>query len=131
MPVATDRPSAVAAKAATATIPIVFAVAYDPVKLGLAASLNRPGGNATGMSVFGGELGPKRLGLLRELLPNPGLIAFVVNPNSDATPLQISEMQSAAQFIGLPLQSPQQESRTGGPRRDAVAQVLWHHQRNT
>ena len=103
MLVATDRPSAVAAKAATATIPIVFAVAYDPVKLGLAASLNRPGGNATGMFVFGGELGPKRLGLLRELLPNPGLIAFVVNPNTDATPLQISEMQSAAQFIGLPL----------------------------
>jgi ABC-type uncharacterized transport system substrate-binding protein len=101
--VATDRPSAVAAKAATATIPIVFAVAYDPVKLGLAASLNRPGGNATGMFVFGGELGPKRLGLLREVLPNPGLIAFVINPNSDATPAQISEMQSAAQAIGLPL----------------------------
>jgi putative tryptophan/tyrosine transport system substrate-binding protein len=103
MLVATDRPSAVAAKAATATIPIVFTSGLDPVQLGLVASLNRPGGNATGVSLFTTELGPKRLGLLRELLARPGTIAFVVNPNNAATPLQIQEMQAAAQAVGQPL----------------------------
>src|SRR5262249_22012059 len=82
MLVATDRPSALAAKAATATIPIVFASGSDPVQAGLVASLNRPGGNATGVSLFTAELGPKRLGLFRELLPKQGTIAFVVNANS-------------------------------------------------
>src|SRR5262245_57908294 len=80
--VATDRPSAVAAKAATATIPIVFTSGADAAELGLVASLNRPGGNATGVNIFTIELGPKRLELLRQLLPNPGTIAFMVNPNS-------------------------------------------------
>jgi putative ABC transport system substrate-binding protein len=86
MLVATDRPSAVAAKAATATIPIVFTSGFDPVQLGLVASFNQPGGNATGVSLLTTALGPKRLGLLRELLPRPGTIAFVVNPNSASTP---------------------------------------------
>jgi putative tryptophan/tyrosine transport system substrate-binding protein len=103
MLVATDRPSAVAAKAATETIPIVFTSGFDPVQLGLVASINRPGGNATGVSLFTTELGPKRLGLLRELLPNPGTIAFVVNPNNALTPLQVKEMQAAAQAVGQPL----------------------------
>ena len=103
MLVATDRPSAVAAKAATATIPIVFISGIDPVQIGLVASFNRPGGNATGVSIFTSELGPKRLGLLRELLPKPGTIAFVVNANSLATPFQIQEMQSAAQAVGQSL----------------------------
>ena len=101
--VATDRPSAMAAKAATATIPIVFTSGLDPVQIGLVASLNRPGGNATGVSLFTTELGPKRLGLLRELLPKPGTIAFVVNPNNTATPFQVREMQDAAQAVGQPL----------------------------
>jgi putative tryptophan/tyrosine transport system substrate-binding protein len=101
--VATDRPSAVAARAATATIPIVFTSGFDPVQLGLVASFNRPGGNATGVSLLTTELGPKRLGLLRELLPRPGPIAFVVNPNSAATAFQIQEMQEAAQAVGQPL----------------------------
>jgi putative ABC transport system substrate-binding protein len=101
--VATDRASALAAKTATATLPVVFAIGLDPVKLGLVASLNRPGGNATGVSIFTTELGPKRLGLLRELLPKPGTIAFVVNPNSDSTPLQIQEMEAAAKAVGQPL----------------------------
>jgi putative ABC transport system substrate-binding protein len=92
MLVATDRPSALAAKAATATIP-----------LGLVASYNRPGGNATGVSLFTTELGPKRLGLVRELLAKPGTIAFVVNPSSAATPSQVKEMQAAAQAVGQPL----------------------------
>jgi putative ABC transport system substrate-binding protein len=91
MLVATDRPSAVAARAATSTIPIVF------------TSFNRPGGNATGVSLLTTELGPKRLGLLREILPKPGTIAFVVNANSASTPFQIQEMQEAAQAIGQPL----------------------------
>jgi ABC-type uncharacterized transport system substrate-binding protein len=103
MLVATDRPSAVAARAATATIPIVFASGFDPVQLGLVASINRPGGNATGVSLLTTELGPKRLGLLRELLPKPGLIAFVVNPNNTLTPFQVTEMQAAAQAVGQPL----------------------------
>jgi putative tryptophan/tyrosine transport system substrate-binding protein len=103
MLVATDRPSAVAARAATATIPIVFTSGFDPVRLGLVASFNRPGGNATGVSLLTTELGPKRLGLLRELLPKQGTIAFVVNPNSVSTPYQIQEMQAAAQAVGQPL----------------------------
>jgi ABC-type uncharacterized transport system substrate-binding protein len=101
--VATDRPSAVAAKAATATIPIVFTSGLDPVQLGLVASFNRPGGNATGVSLLTAQLGPKRLGLVRELLPKPGTIAFVVNANNAATPFQIQEMQAAAQAVGQPL----------------------------
>jgi ABC-type uncharacterized transport system substrate-binding protein len=103
MLVATDKPSAVAAVAATTTIPIVFTSGLDPVQLGLVASLNRPGGNATGVSLFTTELGPKRLGLVRELLPKPGTIAFVVNANNTATPFQVHEMQAAAQSVGQPL----------------------------
>jgi ABC-type uncharacterized transport system substrate-binding protein len=103
MLVATDRPSALAAKAATPTIPIVFTSGADPVQLGLVASFNRPGGNATGVSLLTVALGPKRLGLLRELLPKPGTIAFVVNVNSATTPFQIQEMQAAAQAVGQPL----------------------------
>jgi putative ABC transport system substrate-binding protein len=92
-----------AAKAATATIPIVFASGLDPVQVGLVATFNRPGGNATGVSVFTSELGPKRLGLLREVLPKPGTIAFVIDPNNDSTPFQIQEMQAAALAVGQPL----------------------------
>ena len=103
MLVVTDRPSAVAAKAATATIPIVFGVGLDPVQLGLVASFNRPGGNATGVSVLTTELGPKRLGLVRELLPQPGTIAFVVSPISTTTPFQVTNMQAAAQAVAQPL----------------------------
>ena len=103
MLVATDRPSASAAKAATATIPIVFTSGFDPVQFGLVASFNRPGGNATGVSILTTALGPKRLGLLRELLPKSGTIAFLVNPNSGMTPYQIQEMEAAAQAVGQPL----------------------------
>jgi putative ABC transport system substrate-binding protein len=101
--VATDRPSASAAKAATTTIPIVFTSGTDPVRIGLVDSLNRPGGNATGVSIFTAELGPKRLGLVRELSPIPGTIAFVVNPNAASTPFQTEEMQAAARAVGQPL----------------------------
>jgi putative ABC transport system substrate-binding protein len=98
--VATDRPSALAAKAATATIPIVFTSGADAVEMGLVASLNRPGGNATGVNIFTTELGPKRLELLRQLLPNAGTIAFVVNPNSAFTGRQVSELRTAAAALG-------------------------------
>jgi putative tryptophan/tyrosine transport system substrate-binding protein len=92
-----------AARAATGTIPIVFASGFDPVQSGLVASFNRPGGNATGVSLLTTELGPKRLGLLREILPKPGTIAFVVNANTASTPYQIQEMEAAAQALGQPL----------------------------
>jgi ABC-type uncharacterized transport system substrate-binding protein len=98
--VATDRPSALAAKAATATIPIVFTSGAAAVEIGLVASLNRPGGNATGVNIFTTELGPKRLELLRQLLPNAGTIAFIVNPNSATTGRQVSELQTAAAALG-------------------------------
>src|SRR5262249_50458758 len=100
---ATNQQSGLAVHAATTTIPIVFTSGFDPVQLGLVASLNRPGGNATGVSVFTSELGPKRLGLLREMAPRSGVIAFVVNPNSTTTPQQIREMQTVAQAIGQEL----------------------------
>ena len=100
---ATANSSALAAKAATATIPILFGVGLDPVQTGLVASLNRPGGNATGVSVFTSELGPKRLGLLRELMPKPGLIAFVIDPNNVSTPTQVERLQVAARSVGQPL----------------------------
>jgi putative ABC transport system substrate-binding protein len=101
--VATDRPSALAAKAATNTIPLVFHSGDDPVRSGLVQSFNSPGGNATGISVLNNQLGPKRLSLLREIIPQPGVIAFVVNQNSTSTPVQLQEMKEAAQTIAQPL----------------------------
>jgi putative ABC transport system substrate-binding protein len=103
MLVATDRPSALAARSATATIPIVFTSSGDLVQQGLVVSFNRPGGNATGANLWTVELGPKRLQLVREVLPKPGTIAFVVNSNSSSTPFQVREIQTAAQAIGQPL----------------------------
>jgi len=103
MLVTTDRPSALAARAATATIPIVFTSSGDLVQQGLVVSFNRPGGNATGVNLWTVEFGPKRLQLVREVLPKPGTIAFVVNSNSSSTPFQVREIQTAAQAIGQPL----------------------------
>jgi putative ABC transport system substrate-binding protein len=97
-------PSAVAAKAATATIPIVFAVAVDPVKIGFVASLNRPGGNLTGITDLNVEVGPKRLELLHELLPTATTIALLVNPTSPslAEPFERA-LKAAASTLGLQL----------------------------
>jgi putative tryptophan/tyrosine transport system substrate-binding protein len=98
-------PSALAAKAATATIPIVFGVAVDPVELGLVTSLNRPGGNVTGVTNLNVEVGPKRVELLRELLPSATLIAVLVNPtNPTIGEPFVRDLQAAAGTLGLKLQ---------------------------
>ena len=97
-------PSSVAAKAATATIPIVFETASDPVTLGLVASLNRPGGNLTGVTNLNVEVGQKRLELLRELLPAATVIAVLVNPSAPAITEQfVGALQAAAPALGMQL----------------------------
>jgi putative ABC transport system substrate-binding protein len=89
--------SAVAAKKATSTIPIVFGMGGDPIKAGLVNSLGRPGGNATGYTLLTSELEPKRLGLLRDLLPNAGVIAVMLNPNFPPAAGQLVALEEAAQ----------------------------------
>ena len=89
-----------AARAATATIPIVFANGSDPVKVGLVASLNRPGGNATGLTFYTSALVPKRLELLRELVPQAQTIAFLVNPTNPVAEGDIEDMEDAARSVG-------------------------------
>jgi putative ABC transport system substrate-binding protein len=95
--------TALAAKDATSTIPIVFAFGSDPVKLGLVASLNRPGGNITGATSSAVELGQKRLELLRDVMPRAVAIGFLVNPNSPNTVFDLSDMQAAARGLGRQL----------------------------
>jgi len=95
-------PSALAAKSATSTIPVVFSVG-DPVERGLAASLARPGGNLTGVSLLNVELMPKRLELISELVPQAGVIALLVNPNNPNTERTIRDMEEAARAKGVQL----------------------------
>jgi putative ABC transport system substrate-binding protein len=92
--------SALAAKSATATIPIVFVTGADPVQSGLVASLNRPGSNVTGVTSLGVELGPKRLELLHELVPTATVIALLVNPTNRTTEIQVKNIQAAARALG-------------------------------
>ena len=94
-------PAALAAKAATATIPILFSVAGDPVKLGLVAGLARPGGNATGVNFFQAELGAKQLGLLRELVPMATRIGLLVNPTNANVEGVTKDVTAAASPSGL------------------------------
>ena len=101
--IAVGTDSALAAKAATTTIPIVFGTGQDPVALGLVASLNRPGGNATGIAILSSELGPKRLQLLRELIPNAVLFGVPRDPAVPESQSLIADLQAAARTLGLKL----------------------------
>jgi ABC-type uncharacterized transport system substrate-binding protein len=95
--------AALAAKAATTTIPIVFAISVDPVEVGLVASLNRPGSNITGATTLNAELGPKRLELLHEAVPTATKIAFLVNPRAPTAETLTQDLQKAARTLGLEL----------------------------
>ena len=97
---ATSTPAALAAKAATSTIPIVFTSAADPVEIGLVDSLSRPSGNATGVNIYLSHLGAKRLELLRELVPNAAVIGMLVNPNFPDAESQAKDVEEAARTLG-------------------------------
>ena len=99
--VAFTNPTALAAKLATTTIPIVFIIGGDPVKLGLVGSLNRPAGNITGITFFSTQMESKRLGLLHELIPHAKLIAVLINPSQPAAAAQGDEVAAAARALGL------------------------------
>jgi putative ABC transport system substrate-binding protein len=100
---ASPIPAALAAKATTSTIPIVFAIGSDPVETGLVLSLNRPGGNVTGATFLSVELGAKRLELLRDLVPKIASIGLLVNPKNPNAAVQTKEMQAATTALGLQL----------------------------
>ena len=101
---ATSTNPAFAAKAATTTTPIVFVVGEDPVRLGLVASLARPGGNLTGINILSGELTAKRLNLLREMVPGAARIAVLVNPANVMTENALRDVAAAARVMGLQIQ---------------------------
>ena len=101
--VTTGLGSALAAKCATSTIPIVFVGADNPVRFGLVASLNRPGGNATGLNLLTSELTTKRLELVRQLLPQTAKVAVLINPNSPEVAPQLADVQSASRAAGQPM----------------------------
>src|SRR5262249_42041910 len=113
----------VAAKQTTATIPIVFAINEDPVRLGLVASLARPGNNLTGINFFGAELVAKRLELLRELVPAATRVAVLINPTSHAPEVTLWDAESAARVIGLQVQV---LNASNGREIDAVFATFAH-----
>ena len=97
-------PAALAAKAATSTIPVVFVIGEDPVKVGLVGSLSRPGGNVTGMTNFMNVLGAKRLALVSEVVPTAVVLGFLVNPTNPNAEADTRDLQAAAQALGRRLQ---------------------------
>ena len=101
--IALSPSAALAAKAATATIPIVFGIGADPVELGLVSSLNRPGGNVTGVTYLINTLGAKRLELLRELVPSAKVIGVLINPRNPTSQSQTADVQAAARAHGIEL----------------------------
>ena len=101
---ALGAPAAVAAKAATTTIPIVFEVGADPVEMGLLASLSRPGGNITGVANLNSEVGPKKLQLLYELVPTATIIGLLVNPANPGNEIRTKVMQAAARTLGVEME---------------------------
>jgi putative ABC transport system substrate-binding protein len=101
---ALGAPAAVAAKAATTTIPIVFEVGADPVEMGLLASLSRPGGNITGVANLNSEVGPKKLQLLYELVPTATIIGLLVNPANPGNEIRTKVMQAAARTLGVEIE---------------------------
>ena len=98
---AAGGPSAFAAKGATSTIPVVFSAASDPVEIGLVPSLNQPGGNVTGMALFSASLGTKRLELMKELMPNAGVIGYLVNPAHQKSEIETKSVVAAAGALGI------------------------------
>jgi putative tryptophan/tyrosine transport system substrate-binding protein len=114
-------PSPLAAKAATATIPIVFTMGGDPVEAGLVTTLSRPGGNVTGTTLMGVELGPKRLELVRQLVPNANTIAMLVNPNFPQASAEVRDVQAGARSLGL--QTDVLNASTAGDIDEAFAKI--------
>jgi putative tryptophan/tyrosine transport system substrate-binding protein len=107
---ASGEPAAVAAKEATATVPVVFVGGSDPVRLGLVGSLSRPGGNITGATLLNATMAPKRLQLLKELVPSAKLIAVLLNSSSPSTAEQAKELPNAAKALGLKVEILQADS---------------------
>jgi putative ABC transport system substrate-binding protein len=119
------EPSALAAKAATSTIPIVFAIGGDPVKVGLVASYNRPGGNITGVSLLASVVEQKRIGLLHELVPRATTIGFLLNPTLPQSGSQIKDVEEAARALNLQVHI--LKASTDGEIESAFESVAtWH-----
>jgi putative ABC transport system substrate-binding protein len=114
--------SALAAKAATSTIPIIFRIGADPVALGLVASLNRPGGNVTGVTSLTVEVGPKRLEVLHQLVPTATVMALLLNPTSPFAETLTRDLQAAARMLGLRIHV--LNASTDGDITSAFAQLL-------
>jgi putative tryptophan/tyrosine transport system substrate-binding protein len=122
--VTTGLGSAQAAKVATTTIPLVFVGADNPVQFGLVASLNRPGGNATGLNLQTSELTAKRLEIVRQLVPRTGTVAILINPNSPEVAPQLADVQSASLSMGQPILI--LNATNEGGLDDALASVVQH-----
>jgi ABC-type uncharacterized transport system substrate-binding protein len=115
------EPAALAAKSATSTIPIVFMVGRDPVEWGLVASYNRPGGNATGINLLNETIEPKRVGILRELLPQARIVAVLINPTFPPAEMQWRDIEAAARTFGMQTQT--FRARTDGEIESAFQSI--------